>query len=183
MPKENDFLIDSGVIESINVKEHDWIADFGCSHPMTLIKSNFVTYTPLTSIIPVLTANGYQMTAIAIGSVLHEAEMPDGSFTSTTINDILHVPELSIDLLSIRMLANKGACIFFKNDDCNIYAADGKQCIHAIERNGQYEVQLLCPKAMVSAMALQHASRYNEATIQLWHRRTGHLGIDDLKRL
>jgi len=71
----------------------------------------------------------------------------------------------------------------FHDDDCRIIAPDGNQVLHAVKHRGQYELQLARSTNTVTALTANHASKYNDDTLKLWHRRTGHLGMDDLKRL
>ncbi len=75
-----------------------WIINSGSSHNITLSKVNFINYTVLSRILPIATANGYQITAIGTGTAFFETEIANGSVTSTTVTDVLHVLELSISL-------------------------------------------------------------------------------------
>lgn len=156
-----------------------WIVDSGTTYPMTRSKIDFIEFTPLKVSISVSTANGYHMTATGTGSVLMECELPDGSIVATTISEVLYVPELSIGLLSVQKLAAKGADVRFKDDYCRIDDATGTQVLHGVLRHGQYELQLLRSSEQVIA----RVAKYNEDTVQVWYRRTGHLNLDDLKRL
>jgi len=163
--------------------EDDWIVDSGSSHPMTPSKAEFITYSPLPNGMPVYIADGGKLNAVGKGTVALEGVLPDGTTLISNITDALHVPKLSTGLLSVNTLTDRGVDINFHDDECRIIAPDGNQFLHAVKHRGQYELQLARTTDSVTALAANHMSKYNDESLKLWHRRTGHLGMDDLKRL
>ena len=92
-----------------NFEKCAWVVDSGCSHHMTPSTIEFTAYSPLASPMLITVANGDRMTAIGKGTVSFDNEMPDGTTVTSTVDDVLYVPQLAIGLLSVSALIDKGA--------------------------------------------------------------------------
>ena len=111
--------------------------------------------------------------------MLIEKEMPNESIIESIVSNVLHVFEFSIGFLSMKMLIKKNAKMHFEDDDCRIFNVSNNQVMHVVEHRGQYEIQ----QFQFTALIINFATKFNEETLQFWHRQIDHLNIDDLKRL
>ena len=109
-----------------------------------------------------------------------DSPLPDGTSTTTTFNEVLYVPELSTGLISVARLASKGAEVLFRGEDCLVSTRSGSQVLRSTVHRGQYILDLLEPTANLTHLS---TPKYNDDTLKLWHRRLGHIGMEDLKRL
>jgi hypothetical protein len=114
----------------------------------------------------VILADGQKLISAGIGEgVLHNI-MDDGQNQQIKLLDVLYVPELKGNLISVKKLTDKGFEVHFKDDQCLI-VKDGKTVTQATEDKGLYYLQLI-------QTALK-TSEVNEAKcIHFWHNRFGH---------
>ena len=103
--------------------------------------------------------------------------------------NVLHVPGLGMNLLSVSQLQNKGYNVFFIKEKVYVKHPSWKKKVQiGIRINGLYRLQLESPMALI-------ASNGDKDLNELWHRRMGHLhhgalrilrktviGIPDLSR-
>lgn len=102
----------------------------------------------------------------------------EGSFITQDfrLDNVLYVPELDSNLISVSALSEAGFEINFKRNVCEIYKSDAKimtiKCL-----NGLYKVQ---PKSYAQFVSNGNVQR---ECIHVWHRRFGHRNYVDLKRM
>jgi len=91
----------------------------------------------------------------------------DKNTETIVAEDVLYVPKLAANLLSVSKITEKGYNVLFMMDECaimdgrNIVVAKGQRC------DGVYQLVSSKKKAMVAT-----TENYN-----LWHRRLGHLNV------
>lgn len=104
---------------------------------------------------------------------LNDTEKP------ATINNITHVPNLSANLLSVSTMVNRGFVITFTEQGCRIYDKNdceikGNVKVTAKEEGGVYKINKATERANVAV---------EKSNKELWDRRLGHLGNNNLKLL
>ena len=164
----------------------EWYVDSGCTEHMTPNRRDFVEYHMVTSPHQVFVANGVAIPAIARGTVHLEGYLPGGKITTVELKGVLHVPQLSSGLFSASQITKHGGLVVFDRDECFIREkASNRLVLHASKCRNQYPLNILRTKDHIKALsaAFYSGSKYNEQTIQLWHRRLGHLNRQDLIRL
>ncbi|UYV61480.1 hypothetical protein LAZ67_1005005, partial [Cordylochernes scorpioides] len=96
------------------------------------------------------------------------------------LNEVIFVPELSKNLLSVSSIVNNGGEVNFKGDKVTILK-DGKKDLEGDQlENGLYAVNIE-----------QHFSKQNDSNLTLpsenktqeWHRKLGHIGMQNLRKL
>ncbi|UYV73840.1 hypothetical protein LAZ67_11001074, partial [Cordylochernes scorpioides] len=96
------------------------------------------------------------------------------------LNEVIFVPELSKNLLSVTSIVNNGGEVNFKGDKVTILK-DGKKVLEGDQlENGLYAVNIE-----------QHFSKKNDSNLTLpsenktkeWHRKLGHIGMQNLRKL
>jgi hypothetical protein len=90
---------------------HAWVVDSGCSRHMTFDREVFTEYTLLETSIPVTTASGTEIQAIAEGSTAIKIARNDGTTYRVTLTGVLHVPRLAGSLISVTQLQDRGITI------------------------------------------------------------------------
>lgn len=90
------------------------------------------------------------------------------------LHDVLFLPDLDKNLLSVRAMVKLGATVNFKNDTREIIR-NGKLLATGKMQRKLYFLQIVED---------QHVNVvWKDCNLQLWHYRYGHLGIDNVKDL
>lgn len=89
---------------SSTICKSDWIVDSGATQHMSPNKEWFSEYRPITQK-PVYTANSGQMKAIGIGKMEVKFQ-GDNQVSTIVLKDVLHIPELSANLISVGRLSD-----------------------------------------------------------------------------
>ncbi|GAV76357.1 hypothetical protein CFOL_v3_19832 [Cephalotus follicularis] len=92
-----------------------WYFDFGASHHMTRNAKNLVSFDVTPSVPTVSTAEGQNMLVHAMGSLPCFISQP-----SLRLSNVLYIPQLSTNLLSVGQLVDNNCTVFFSSHDCVI---------------------------------------------------------------
>ena len=98
-----------------------------------------------------------------------------GKVTSSTLTDVLYVPKIASNLISVSNLTAKGMRVTFKK--CHIVKKDGALVAEATRINRMYHLRSKACEALFAASAKE------ETSVQLWHERLAHLGVSGMKLL
>lgn len=131
----------------------DWYSDSACSSHMCCNPDYFTSLSSLTRPTMVKVGNGAKIPATAIGNVvlhLHIREKDNDRYQKVLIRDVLYVPLLWVNLLSIRQLGELGVSTHFlsrkTNSESSTLRAEFRKadkCIAtATLRNQQYVLDL-----------------------------------------
>ncbi len=151
-----------------------WIIDSGATDHMTYQSSLFTTYSPCPSSRKVATADGSLTTVAGIGDV------PLSS--SLILRNVLHVPKLSTNLISIQKLTHDLCCqATFSDTYCIFQDKDsGKRIGRAKEQDGLYYLELPSQHEK-SSLHLVEESSSHKGKFWLHHYRLGHASFRILK--
>lgn len=94
---------------------------------------------------------------------------------SIGVTGVLHVPELSVNLLSVYNIASKGNELVFNANGCTIYDNKKRIVAQCKAENGMYKFETDLEKCFIAS------SKYENA--MLWHRRLGHLNVQSMKKM
>ena len=100
-------------------KRSDWIIDSGASCHMTWEKELFHEYKELLGS-TVKLGDGRTVEAMGEGTVKVSVYRGDGKLHTLSMKNVLHVPELSCNVMSVRKITDRGFLITFKNNSCQI---------------------------------------------------------------
>ena len=122
----------------------------------------------------------------AEGDIYVEHTGPIGK-SKLMIQNILHVPGISSNLVSVSAIAKKGFKIVFTGDMCEILNPQGKQVMNGyLNTNNVYKFSLksLPPKTGKLEGSSTAAMKVTcDGNINLWHRRLAHLNQVYLNQL
>ena len=101
--------------------------------------------------------------------------LPDRSTRKCKLLDLLHVPALSYNHLSVSKAAESGAVTEFDEDGCKIHNSNYKLIAKANKLGRLYHLD--CEVSEQASIVQQESKK------SLWHRRYGYLGVQSLRKL
>ena len=175
---ESDALV-AGCALAANATRDTWIVDSGATCHMC---NNDKLFTELRDLRPldVTLGDGHNLKASGKGTVLLQMSLHDGTMRKCSLNDVLYVPSLSYNLLSVSKAAEAGKTTRFNKTSCEILTSEGKIVSEGTKVGSLYylDCHLDCLHAANTA-----ENQTQETTEDTWHRRFGHLGLQSLKKL
>lgn len=165
--EEKDGPIHEGAVAASVLERNQWILDTGASISMTPKKEQLESYT-----------HGYfGGVKIGDGRILPSVGKGEMSLTLDGVEfklaDVLHVPKLEYQLISLRRLLHDNETKALVEPDClTIFSSsdsDTPVSIQVNAENGTFKVKNDDHQAFISAM--------------VWHKRMGHLGMRNVKAL
>jgi hypothetical protein len=98
----------------------------------------------------------------------------ENNLRSVNLNNVMYVPDLRSNLLSVGKITDKGSRMIFENNKVYILDKDGKEIMIGQKRNHLYYVRdiLLVDKREETAASTMNISR---TKIQEWHEQFGHI--------
>jgi transposase InsO family protein len=139
-----------------------WYTDSGASSHMCSNRNFFVELNNKHKGQVVL-ADGQKLSTLGIGTGYLNCEF-DSQHNKIKVADVLFVPQLKGNLISVRKLTERQFKVVFENDSCKIMRND-EVLAHASLQHGLYELNS-CNHALLSAV--------DTGCIHVWHSRLGH---------
>ncbi|KAK2365584.1 putative mitochondrial protein [Trifolium repens] len=168
---------DDSLLMAITNSEADksnlWYLDTGCSNHMTGNKKWFLKldYSVKRNI---KFADNSQVTSAGVGTVL--VKRKDGQ--ESTINEVLYVPSMASNLISLGQLLEKGYTMKMANRELRIYDAKSRLILKApLSNNRTFKIEI----NVIDHHCL--ASITNSEGDWMWHHRFGHLNFKSLSLL
>ena len=169
----SDFTLSSSFHSSSSPTDSQdvWYLDSGATTHMSNKKDHFINLSSL--IKPITVANNAQILSEGKGTVcLHVSK------NIHRISDVLYVPKLNSNLLSVSSLVKKGYIVLFSTEGAYIYLKNnfqisGQAIATASNYRGMYKLDT-CENANVTIAT---------DSVSLWHRRLGHLNIKSMNCL
>jgi len=112
--------------------------------------------------------------AIGMGSILVEV-MVKGQTKRIRIKDMLHVPKLHANLLSMSKILSSGCKVQFNMNECIVRAFDGEVIAIALREGNLYQMTFTKVCEMHVANLAQTSTI--DGALELWHRRPRDLNI------
>lgn len=153
----------------------EWILDSGATRHISKDDKSMINVKPVQDDISVTFGNGARAAAKAIGDIEFVAYVSNtGRSQLIRLENVLYVPEATHNLVSVQSIINHGKQVLFGPDKASI-SRSGQVFAEAIWSGSVYALQVRA----TTSVALTAAT----ASPQLWHRRYGHLGYDNLAKL
>jgi hypothetical protein len=163
---------------SFRLLNNSWIVDSGATCHMCNRSELFVEFAELNQPLQIALGDGHKVTATGQGVVAVQLRLPDGKSKRCKLHDVLYVPALSYNLLSVSKAAERGVFAKFGKLSCEIFNFDGKLTAVATRTGSLYCLDLI--ESQISQCVAANALRPHEDN---WHRRFGHLNLQSLKML
>lgn len=169
---------DVSVAASGAVVGEKWFLDSGASEHMCNEKNVFEKLEELEKPVIIQTAKtGVNLFANKKGRVTALSVVGAEQIT-ITMDDVLYIPELSFNLLSLRRLENTGKKVIFFGG-CVTVECDGEVVATGKQHGQLYSMDFECKQKGGSRAMVGKVSR----KLELWHHRFGHLGEENLRKL
>ena len=149
-----------------------WYVDSGASSHMTNQKSFFNSMSATKSAIYM--ADGTSVDAVRIGEGWLSCELPNKGIQMINLKDVLYVPKLDGNLLSVQQMTHHGFKVVFEGIICAVFKDE--VVAEAIQEGNLFRLK---------NTPLEESARLaNVSTcIYRWHRRLGHRDPAAIKRL
>ena len=149
----------------------DWIIDSGATSHMCNNREKFTDFVQLKRSQDVTLGDGHRLMAEGRGRVVLELEGQ-----RCKLDDVLYVPDLSFNLVSVSKAMCKVDETVFTNNGCK-FLKNGREVATGKKVGELYYLDCRKTKSQEEFAAPTVSSG------DLWHRRFGHLGIQSMKRL
>lgn len=157
--------------------EHAWYLDSGASKHVTFQRERFTSYATIKAS-KIYLGDNFTCDAIGKGTVEVCLKNDNGDLCKYTLVDVLHVPGLAKNLLSVSQITDKGFDLEFRKSGAVIKDANGKVIARGIRKNNLYELACCYSDDHISC-------NFADVRIdtKLWHERMGHINLQSLKML
>ena len=144
--------------------------------------NSFVELNTLEKPLDVTLGDGRTLKAVGRGTVI--LILKSGCLTrKCKLNDVLYVPELTYNLLSVSMAVEKGMTVTFNDRRCIIKDTNQRLITVATKVGNLYCLLYAKPKDHVYSVAEKLDENGYSSKEDLWHRRYSHLGVKNLQKL
>jgi hypothetical protein len=167
-----------------------WVLDSGASRHITPNGNLLFNARPPPSDITITFGNGGTGKAKAVGDIMLHTS---ASSAPLVLTNVLHIPEASENLLSVRYSTQRGLTFTFTSSDCKIKHGDTILACAPSQNSDIYylsgecitpSMDAFCATLLKPALtATQAYAATHKETPQLWHKRFGHLSYDNLAQL
>uniref|UniRef100_A0A6V7IJ77 Retrovirus-related Pol polyprotein from transposon TNT 1-94 n=1 Tax=Bracon brevicornis TaxID=1563983 RepID=A0A6V7IJ77_9HYME len=155
----------------------DWCLDSGCTSHLCKNKENFIEINegPVGQLD---LANNASTKIKAKGTVKVTFEI-NGKQTNIFLKDVLYVPDLRLNLLSIGKICDNGYKVVFEKNGVSMIHKELNTIIDGERRNGLYFLKNHQEKCNSTRENREKSRKMTE--LEEWHRKMGHLNVRDLK--
>lgn len=153
--------------------DNGWYIDSGASMHLTMHRDWLHDeITPPVSTIKV--ANDKKLVVKSCGKVTLNVLNGNGKINTISVQNVLYVPELTTNLLSVSQIINSGCQVQFDQKGCMIFNKNNEKVAVAKMINNMYRLNIHSVQAYISAT--------KDSDFYLWHQRLAHLNFEDLNK-
>jgi hypothetical protein len=157
------------------VTRNMWLYDTGASDHLANSLSQFVEYTPIDDLPSFSTANG-NLTPRGIGKVILSCPTENGKIKKIELNDVYYMPECGCNLFSGKRFMQRGGTVSGKKR-WNLQSP----LVNGTRRLLCYIDWNLFIVTDQTHLSMPAAIQEAAIDIDLWHRRLGHMSLDNVK--
>ncbi|CAI7763760.1 unnamed protein product [Closterium sp. NIES-53] len=157
--------------DGTNTPRDAWFLDTGATQHMTHSASFLTNVGAPRDVTSVVFGNDKSLPVVGVGST---RLIVDGG--PVDIMNVLHVPGLKVNLLSVTQLAKKGVKVTIDDAKMNLFWK-GKQFAQGILNGELYQLK------MHPGAASSNVAQGSKATLKAWHDRLAHANYDLVKEL
>lgn len=151
------------------------VVDSGCSRHSFADRSVFTTYEKVQSR-PIKGIGGSQVQPLGRGTITLDC-LVNGKCVEVSLANVLHVPDMGVNLLSVGKLLDADIAVAFQKAGCSLTKGDLK--LTGTRNRDLFFLDLWnSPNSALAAYSVP-----SDPIHQLWHARMGHLGQQNLNRL
>jgi hypothetical protein len=182
---------------------NQWILDSGTSQTMCSNCNWFFQFRPLLSPVNVILADDHTIQGIGLGRIAVQAKA-GGKWHRTILQDILYVPKLRGNLLSVQQLVDRGVSVWFTKKGCQLLDPKGTTFCKTNKHGNLYPmpIRILTPESACVAMVqldefpakgnlvprmnmalIAQDNNNSKADAQTWHCCLGHLNDEAVQHM
>lgn len=155
-------------------KSNIWCLDSAATKHMSNDRQSFTTFNANEKL-RVNMACDQWTNSHGIGEIELNVKLKNKKTNRIKLSNVIHVPALRNNLISISQITNKGFKVIFAGEKAFVKRKDGSTAMVAEKRNDLYIVDVNADHAWQTNIDPENQER--------WHRRYGHLNLMDLKTL
>ena len=127
-------------VSSSSETSSTWIIDSGATCHMCLDSEIFTTLYQLEDPIDVVLGDGRTLVAVGRGEVVLDMVLPSGESKPCTLHNVLYVPSLSYNLLSVAKASQRGKTVEFTKSACYVVDKHHKMVAKATKVGSLYQL-------------------------------------------
>ena len=159
--------------------KNNWIIDSGstshlCNNKELFCELNFHNENN------VVIANGLSLKAYGSGKIPLQTKISNEEIKHVTLKDVLYVPDIETNLISVRKACISGCTVIFEKNNCK-FMYEGETYLKGILKNNLYEVATVDSDLANTTQISSNCK--NKNCIAIWHKRLGHRNYDAIKQL
>jgi hypothetical protein len=163
---------------SANIGNDDkWYVDSGATQHLSSKKEWLDDYQDITPR-NIYLADNRVIVAKGIGKVHVKLEV-NGRMENGTLYEVLYVPDLHGNLLSVNKIVARGHKVIFNDSVCLVEDQSGRAIAVATKDENLYRLAATIPEVYDMA----HLAKVPGSSMDLWHQRMGHLGVDSIRQM
>lgn len=163
----------SAVFLSGTFSESDWYIDSGASVHLTA-RQDWIKNVIPAKVPEIVVANHTRVPAKCSGEVMITTIVGNRKY-DIPVNDVLCVPDLTTNLLSVSQLIKNGNSLSFEDNCCTVFNKQKEIVAIADLVNGMYKLNIFkSEKCLLAQTAISG---------EVWHRRFGHINSDYLNKM
>lgn len=165
----------SAVFLSGSFSKLDWYVDSGASAHLTANRDWMDDISNCTGVQEITVANKTKIPVVCSGNV-DITTVVGRNHHEVTVHDVLYVPDLTTNLLSVSQLIQMGNTVEFELNCCKIFNSRHELIATADLKDGVYKLNILRSGKCLLAPS-------NTVSGEIWHRRFGHINSDYLNKM
>lgn len=162
------------VLSATTKNDDGWYIDSGASMHMTM-KQNWLYDEVPPPIKCIKIADDKMLPVESCGKIDLNIVGKDGRRQTIQVKNVLYVPELATNLLSVSQIIKNGSSVQFTNNGCKIFNNKNIEVAAANLISNMYRLNTDTIPA--------YSCKANETDFLLWHQRMAHLNFNDLNKL
>jgi len=156
-----------------NFNNTDWYVDSGCSVHLTSRKDWLENVNKDVPVKEITVANNTRLAIAGSGDVQITTTIAEEEH-SVRVSNVLYVPNLMTNLLSVSQLIKNDNKVIFHKQGCDIYNKSGQLIAQANLVDNVYKLNFKKSQINLAGLAV---------SAEVWHRRFGHLNYRDLNSM
>lgn len=159
-----------------------WFADSGASAHMAKDIDDFHSYRSFNVQKKIILGDKSFIYAHGSGKVSFNAELPNNESHCFDLEDVLYVPSLTVNLVSISTATSKGISINFTGNSCDfIYNSRIILTGNIAQGNNLFKLNITPVRHKSNAQTALFAK--TKRTIHEWHKALGHVNVKEIERM
>jgi len=156
--------------------EDSWLLDSGATNHVCNKRELFCKFVS-TSPESISTANSW-VKATGVGDVYFDMYL-NGKTKRVKFMDVLFVPEIKRNLLSVSKITDKGKTVILHDSEATIRTINNEIIARAFKENGLYVIQGDCSENKIKPEVFQ----INQKPMEVWHKRFCHVNENFLRTM